>query len=67
MTEDKQISVVNKMKSSFKDKTDAQMVQLMEDTITAFETLGGDWLTHLMQKSIIKNELIRRGVKTKSA
>lgn len=67
MTEDQQVSVVEKMKASFKDNTDAEMKQLMKDTITAFEITGGDWLTHLMQKSIINNEIIRRGIKMKSA
>jgi len=67
MTEEKERSIIDKMKESFKDKTDSEMIQLLEQTILCYETLGGDWLYHIMQKSIIKNELTRRNIKMKSA
>jgi len=67
MTEEKEQSIIDKMKESFKDKSDSEMIQLLEQTVQAYEVLGGDWLYHIMQKSIIKNELTRRGIKMKSA
>lgn len=66
MTDEKEQSIVDAMKASFIYKSDGEMVQLLELTRSIYKILGGNWLIHSMQVGIIKNEIVRRGIKLKN-
>lgn len=65
MTEGREKEVMDEIKVILPTMTNDELRGFLTVTRKAYENIGGDFTIHLMQVSIIKNEMIRRGMKTK--